>query len=76
MAGFTIKTRDLGELYFHCRDAGGYVWVRGTHADGQDRQICDRGYLRGETLTASAETLAAVAREWNRQRRHNLLKHA
>lgn len=70
MARFTIKTRDVGELDFWTPDEGGYVRLESPNRHGTlGTQICEGGGTRGSTLIANAETLPAVARRWNAQRR-------
>jgi hypothetical protein len=65
----TIKTRDFGELIFHCPDGGGYVTVREADKGQDPKQPCDGGGFRGSTLMADPRTLRTVARKWLRQRR-------
>jgi hypothetical protein len=72
MARVTIKTRDFGELIFHCSDdplACGYVTVREAGKGRDPKQPCDGGGFRGSTLMARPETLRKVAYAWIRQRR-------
>lgn len=70
MARITIKTRDIGELEFWCKDGGGYVFLESDGKPGSlGKQICDGGGFMGNTLSADEKTLASVARTWNRQRR-------
>ena len=70
MARITINTRDAGPLEFWAPDNGGYVRLETPgHSGTLGQQICEGGGYRGNTLTADAKCLAAVARGWNRQRR-------
>jgi hypothetical protein len=68
MAYTQIRTRDDGTLGFWCPDGGGYVRLEmAGHSGTLGRQICDGGGFRGNTLTATPDTLPTVARLWWRQ---------
>jgi hypothetical protein len=67
MARFTIKTRTNGDLDFFCPDGGGYVRLeRGAQHGTLGRQIGAGGGFSGNMLTATPESLEAVARRWYR----------
>lgn len=74
MATFDIKTRDLGEIRFSCRDDGGYVRVSGGDI-GEGRQPCDGGTFRGSTIRANADSLERVAGAWWKQFLRNRREH-
>lgn len=68
MARFTIKTRTHGEKSFFVPDQGGYVRLEtGRNHGTLGSQICYGGGFRGNTITATPETLASVARAWWKQ---------
>jgi len=70
MARTTIKTRDNGTLEFFVPNNGGYVRLESGSQHGTlGRQICDGGGFRGNTLTATPESLPLVAHQWLRQAR-------
>lgn len=62
MAFFTIKSPKHGEVTFHVKDSGGYVWVKSKKWDF--RQPCVGGHFMGATLRADALSLEKVARRW------------
>lgn len=77
MARFMIKTRDEdhGTLTFFMPDNGGYVRLeRGAKYGTLGDQICYGGDFRGNTVTATPDTLAYECRRWWRQRREWLKK--
>jgi hypothetical protein len=68
MARFTIKTRDHGMKKFFVPDNGGYVRLETGSTHGTlGKQICYGGGFHGNTITATPETLPAVARRWWKQ---------
>lgn len=70
MARITINTRDVGQLEFWVSDSGGYVRLESPGRSGTlGQQICEGGGTMGDTLSANAQSLAGVARRWNKQRR-------
>lgn len=65
MATLTIKTKNHGNQTFFVPDHGGYVRLEtGTNHGTLGKQICYGGGFRGNTITADAATLPAVARQW------------
>lgn len=68
MATFTIKSREHGEKTFFVPDQGGYVRLENGKDHGTlGKQICANGSFRGNTLSADADSLEAVARKWWKQ---------
>lgn len=68
MATFTINSRDHGTKTFFVPDQGGYVRLESGRNHGTlGQQICYGGGYRGNTVTATADTLEAVARKWWKQ---------
>lgn len=68
MTTFTIKSRTHGEKTFFVPDNGGYVRLEDGRKHGTlGTQICYGGAFRGNTVTADADTLEAVARKWWKQ---------
>lgn len=68
MPSFTLKTRNHGEKSFFVPRDGGYVRLESDRNHGTlGRQICYGGGFFGNTITATPETLEAVARKWWRQ---------
>jgi hypothetical protein len=76
MASYTTKTRLFGTITFDAPSADidkiGHVWVQTE--DGKRAQICHGGGFRGDTVTATENTLKTVAQRWIRQRRDRLRK--
>lgn len=69
MARVTITTTTGTTHDFFCPAAGGYVRLEGPGSTGTlGSQICDGGGTEGETLSATPETLQAVAVRWMGQR--------
>jgi len=69
MASFTLKTRTEGNLDFFVPNQGGYVRLeKGRNHGTLGKQICYGGDFRGNTVTATPETLETEARRWWRQR--------
>ena len=68
MTTFTIKSKKHGNKTFFVPDQGGYVRLeRGRQHGNLGQQICYGGDFRGNTITADADTLEAVARKWWKQ---------
>lgn len=69
MATFTINSRTHGEKTFFVPDRGGYVRLegQGRNTGTLGRQICYGGGFRGNTVTATVDTLEREARTWWRQ---------
>lgn len=64
MTTLTIRSPKNGDQTFTVPDQGGPVCLE----DGRQlKPICYGGYLRGNIITADADTLAAAARKWRRQ---------
>lgn len=68
MTTFTIKSREHGEQSFFVPSNGGYVRLdRGSSHGTTGQQICYGGGFRGNTITATPETLEREARKWWKQ---------
>jgi hypothetical protein len=75
MNTYQTRTQEFGAITF-CAPAAtdayaGYVWIeteRG-YASRERRQICRGGAFLGDTVTATADGVKAVAQTWLRQRR-------
>lgn len=68
MARFTIKTRNHGEKTFFVPPGGGYVRLERSGRTGTlGEQICYGGGFRGNTISATEDTLETEARRWWRQ---------
>jgi len=69
---YTIKSRKYKtEIDFYCSGKGlygfSYVYVNfnGCNNDNAERsQICDGGYLRGETIKARGDTFEYTCKQW------------
>ena len=72
---YTIKSRKYKtEIDFYCSGKGlygfGYVYVNfnGSNWEVPERsQICDGGYLRGETIRAREESFEYTCQQWWKQ---------
>lgn len=73
MTSITKASRKLGiEILFTVADNGGYVFAS---IDGRgEQQICEGGFLRGDTVFCRGEQLDAVASKWMRQFAKNQLR--
>lgn len=66
MTSVTKASRKLEmKIVFTVADNGGYVWAS-INGRGE-QQICEGGFLRGDTVFCRGEQLDAIASKWMRQ---------